>query len=281
MPKAMGVNKQLQDDGITPSKFEMWGFEGGPFARYHYRAAPLDEPWVKEAMQEKIWAQVEDFKKQVAESEDEPSTEAIESAEIPEGVAVRLRKAFRRRDKKKLLEAIEEAIAASRHNELTARILVLKEMLGKSWGPELQGVESAIFIVEAIQPILPQGLKDLAKETLANMKTVKKGGPVQKDVAEKVYPDAVDMSFILDASCTISQARSTDESWATTYGVMGAHPGVYFGCHCAATYEYGGLEFGMGENPLPNEVTCPQHVEFDRRYPRKPYNWYGPETKKQ
>lgn len=259
------------------SKHHGWTAEGVPFARTHYRPAALDESWRKRVAQEKIFKYIEDFQGEMKTGTADSSSLAI----TDEQVLSNLQLAFRKRDKQKLTAAIEECLRQIPQNQdMTTRILLLKEVLSKSLDPQ-QGFDSASFLIEAIQPILPADLQETAKETLDKVKAAEAGKSTKTEpqvIENSIYPCPMGVEEFDGKSCTILKAKSTDEDWMAKFGVFGIQPGMLFGCHCSATWEFVGTS---GANGVPEEfiqLQCPEHVEFERRYPKRSEYWYSDEA---
>lgn len=270
----------LSFDGLKKSPFNLWDACGAPFAVALYRATPMDDAWMTNYVQEQIRKHISDFTEQMSgvAIADVPSSgdQAIAKIDLPDEVLVKLQVAFRRRDKQMVVQAIEKFTNTQlQSEELNAKLAVLKTVLQS----QIQSADDIIFLLEAIQPILPQGLKEIGKETVAKSKAAKAGKkPTTEDAVKRIYPqslDDLDKEYMEDAACTIAQARPTDAEWIKGGGVFGSHPGVYFGCHCSATWEFGGPTFCAGDvfNEY-KEIVAKDLVDFEARYPRKPYNWY-------
>jgi len=263
------------------SKYQAWGVEGTPWVQYHYRSAPLDQDVRKRVAQERIWQYVQEFQQRISAGvPDVPSSTSAVVKAVPDEVRDKLKVAFNKRDKQLLLQSIEACVQQGDPNqELKTRIEVLKEVLSQAIGPEA-GSERAAFLFEAIKPMLPQALQEMAQETIANISSAELGkrapsAKVTEIITDSIIPGALTLEQMDECSTSIIRARSTDEDWTKRYGVMGIHPGCFFGCHCAATWEFGGDKMAMGYMPDGwEEVIMPEHVAFNARYPRRPGFWY-------
>lgn len=270
------------------SKYQAWGVEGAPFVKCHYRSAALDGQARKRVTQERIWHYIREFQTQIAADDtDAPSSSGAIAKVIPYEVSDMLKMAFAKRDKQMLLQSIEKYVQQGDPNEeFQTRIAVLKELISKSIGPEA-GAEGAKFLFEAVRPMLPGSLREIAQQTLTNISAAETGkrpptAGVKEVITDSIIPGALTLGQMDECALDVVQARSNEDEWTGKNGVMGIHPGCLFGCHCAATWEFGGPKYAMGYMPEGYEqALMPEHLDFDDRYPRRPSFWYDSNIQEQ
>merc|ERR1719424_33157 len=128
-----------------------------------------------------------------------------------------------------------------KHKDFDERIDFWVKEFTRAWTPEFQkdGKVAKKFVVDTIMPYMPEEFKEIENDRLELEKyeESKAKALVSKNERRKeyqsVFPPAVD---ITDSAIAIVQAKSAAAEWETN-GVMGMHPGVGFGCHCAASLE--------------------------------------------
>merc|ERR1712216_181392 len=108
---------------------------------------------------------------------------------------------------------------------------------------------------------MPQELRDMEKER--HKYEEKKAAALElrqrkEDGSAHSFPPAIDLT---DSAMTVLQANSAHDDWENT-AMMGAHPGMMFGCHCSAQLEMGDYDAVYGP------VGYPTSLDFARRYPK-------------
>lgn len=275
----------VRSDGQTNDHggFQSWSADGSPFVRIHFRAAP--DTGEKE---DDYFRRKGDTTKRITDFIDEYKTAMINSGqaeeihgssearpfkvdeELPEEAVETMRRAFAEKDTEAMAQAmIKLSEFDPTHKSFDDRIAFWTKEFSKAWSPafEKDRKEAKDFVLETLDPFMPPQFKEMEndrkelekyEEKKAKALEIKK--QKAQEAGKEMFPDAIDLT---DSALSVIQAKSSSMEWETR-ALMGAHPGVMFGAHCAGTFEE--FDFrGIYGDP---EFADPWAVDFARRYPK-------------
>lgn len=288
----LSLYPDLRSDALRrDSQFGLWGVDGTPFVRSHFRAAdPEEDEYFKRREPPSVMINrfVEEYKHdmiaQGKESEIIGSPDAakerhtdlgVSSGEgrLPDEAVETLRKAFAEKDPDAMGEAL---LALQKYDPIEKgfdeRIQWWLQELAAAWGPELQKdtEDGKRFIFQTLDPLGTPAFRDLKRNIEKQVeyeKTKETALRSQRESQDESlqFPAAVDLT---DSSMTVIQARSNDQDWENHFGVMGAHPGVLFGMHTSSCMEAMGLRGVYGDIIPDLTEGAPDSADFELRYPR-------------
>lgn len=274
------MDPAVRDDGLTYTGGQMWNADGAPFARMTFRAAPDNEEeelYRRRDPIKKIHNFITEYKQamidQGRESEilasPEGHTFEVEDG-LPEEAIESMQKAFAEKDTEAMAKAMIELDKYDpKHKNFDDRIQFWMKEFGKAWGSEFakDKKEAQEFVLDTLEPFMPPEFKEIEKDRVELEKYEEKKAKAlevkrqkQQETGITSFPPALDLT---DSSLTVVQARSSSMEWETK-ALMGAHPGVMFGCHCSASLDSFPFEGLYGDYP---EV-FPPALDFARRYPK-------------
>merc|ERR1712224_555091 len=115
------------------------------------------------------------------------------------------------------------------------------------------------FVMQTLQPFMPPDFRETEKDLveLERYEERKAQAAVVKLQKEREaggsFPDALDLT---DSSMSVIQCRSSALDWEST-ALMGAHPGVMFGCHTSASLDALDFESCYGHDGEFNQFSAP------------------------
>lgn len=150
------------------------------------------------------------------------------------------------------------------------RVKFFHRCLSEAWRDEYNKDKKATarFALDAMDSSIPEPLHEVAKDLRgewdyedAKAEATALSKQVQ-DLAD--FPLGIDMQ---DIACSVVRASSTNDDWDTSC-MMGAHPGIYYGAHTAATHEaWPTYSMWGAQSPEDPDNYIPQRI-FDAMYPK-------------
>jgi hypothetical protein len=273
----------IRSDGLhRDSQFSAWGGDGNPFVRSHFRAADDShgEPdlFKRRDPIKRVYEYIEDYKKEMIEQgrEDDvaPSAEALAFTiedTLPEEAVEDLREAFARKDPEALAQVMISLDKYDpKHKGLDERIQFFLDELNKAFAPEFTKDKKLAqnFLIETLTPHMPEKFKEIERDRKAVEKyeeakekaLARRREQLKVSESSSGFPASLDLT---DSALSVIQNKSASLEWEQN-ALMGAHPGIMFGAHCAATLEQDPLSACWG-----SEVHAPRNsVDFAQRYPK-------------
>lgn len=274
--------------------FQMWSADGAPYARSTFRAAPDDKESEKDNLMKRrgdtagrIYDYIETYKQEMiaqgSAHEILPSREAGTfqiTDELPDEAVQTMRNAFAANDPSAMSQAMTELEKYDpKHMSFDDRIKFWHKEFTKAWAPEFQKDDKVAkgFVQQSLEPFLPPVFQEMEKDRQALEKyeetkelAMQLKRERQNASGGSAFPMAVDLT---DSACSVIQSKSSSMEWETN-ALMGAHPGVMFGCHCTSTFDtfpfegiYGEPDSGLSSNGW--------EVDFALRYPKSKPEIHG------